>query len=411
MAIETEKGKAGENQELLPPEHVDKTPGSRPRNKVLLASVAAVVCIAVLVVGILVRVHQRWAVRTVTAAMAEPQVSVVLPKPAAPSQEIVLPGNVQPYITSPIYARINGYLKKWFFDIGAHVKKGQLLAIIEAPEVDQQVEQSRSNLLTARANLDLAKITMDRYQGLLSSHAVSQQDVDTATGSYNANKATVEAYQANVRSLEATQSFEKVYAPFDGIITARNTDIGDLINAGSSSVARTDLFHMSQTDILRVYVSVPEQYARAATPGLKAQLVVPESPGQRFEGTLVRTSEAIIYTTRTLLVEIDVDNKTGALFAGAYAEVHLSVPDPNPSYRIPVNTLIFRGNPLQVAVVKDNKVEIRQVAPGRDFGSEIEILHGLNADDQIIVNPPDSIVSGENVQITSSSLKTGAPLK
>jgi RND family efflux transporter MFP subunit len=410
MSIHTENGKADENEELVPSERTEHAPGSRRRSKVLFA-VAAILFIAVLVIGILIRLRDQKSVRAVTAEMADPQVSVVSPKAAGSSQEIVLPGNVQPYITSPIYARTNGYLKKWFFDIGAHVKKGQLLAIIEAPEVDQQVEQSRSNLLTAQANLALAKITMDRYNGLLSSHAVSQQDADTATGSYNANKAIVEANQANVKQLEAIQSYEKVYAPFDGIITARNTDIGDLINAGSSATPRTDLFHMSQTDVLRVYVSVPEQYARAATPGLKAQLVVPESPGQRFEGTLVRTSEAIIYQTRTLLVEVDVENKTGVLFAGAYAEVHLSVPDPHPAYLIPVNTLIFRGNTLQVGIVKDGKVEIRQVMPGRDFGAEIEILHGLNADDQIIVNPPDSIVTGEKVQITSSSLKTGAPLK
>jgi RND family efflux transporter MFP subunit len=408
MPIQTEHGKPGENQELFPPERMEPT---RPRSKVLVASVAGVAFIVVLAVGILIRIHERRSVRVVTAAMANPQVSVTLPKQAAPAQEIVLPGNVQPYINSPIYARTNGYLKKWFFDIGAHVKKGELLAIIEAPEVDQQVEQSRSNLLTAKANLALAKITMDRYEGLLSSHAVSQQDADNATGTYNANKAIVDANLANVKQLEAIQSYQKVYAPFDGIITARNTDIGDLINAGSSSIPRSDLFHMSQTDQLRVYVNVPEQYARATTPGLKAQLVLPSFPGRHFEGTLVRTSEAIIYSTRTLLVEIHVDNRSGALFAGAFSEVHLSVPNAEPAYLIPVNTLIFRGNNLQVGVVKDGKVQIRQVMPGRDFGSEIEIVHGLNADDQIILNPPDSIVSGETVEITSSTLKTGAPLK
>lgn len=410
MPIQIENGKASEDQELLPPECMKSTPGSRPRSKVLYAAVAATLFMAVLAIGILIRIHERRTVRAVTAEMANPQVSVVLPKKAEPAQEIVLPGNVQPYVSSPIYARTSGYLKKWYFDIGTHVKKGQLLAVIEAPEVDQQVEQARSNLLTAKANLELAKITMDRYQGLLSSHAVSQQDADNATGTYNANKAIVEANMANVKQFEALQSYEKVYAPVDGIITARNTDIGDLINAGSSSVPRSDLFHISQPDQLRVYVNVPEQYARAATPGLKAQLVLPSFPGRRFEGTLVRTSEAIIYSTRTLLVEIHVDNRTGALFSGSFAEVHLSLPDPEPNYLIPVNTLLFRSNALQVAVVKDGKVEIRPVMAARDFGSEIEIVHGLNADDQIIVNPPDSIVRGEKVEITSPKLKTGAPI-
>src|SRR5215469_16720970 len=248
MPIKTENGKAGQQQELLPLEGIENTRRSRPRSKVLYAAVAAVIFMAVLAIGILIRIHDRRTVRAVTAEMANPQVSVVLPKKAAAAQEIVLPGNVQPYVSSPIYARTSGYLKKWYFDIGAHVKRGQLLAVIEAPEVDQQVEQSRSNLLTAKANLELAKITMDRYQGLLSSHAVSQQDADNATGTYNANKAIVEADTANVKQLEAIQSYEKVYAPFDGIITARNTDIGDLINAGSSNVPRTDLFHLSQPD-------------------------------------------------------------------------------------------------------------------------------------------------------------------
>lgn len=382
----------------------------RRRSKALIV-VAALLFLVVLGAGIAIRLRDRRAVSAVTAQMADPQVSVVSPKQAAPVQEIVLPGNVQPYVSSPIYSRVNGYLKKWYFDIGSRVKKGQLLAVIETPEVDQQVEQARSNLLTAQANLALAKITMDRYQGLLSSHAVSQQDADNATGTYNANKAIVEANQANVKQLEATQSFQRIFAPFDGIITARNTDIGDLINAGSSSAPGTDLFHMSQPNQLRVYVNVPEQYARATTPGLKAQLVLPSFPGRRFQGTLVRTSEAIYASTRTLLVEIFVDNQTGALFTGSFAEVHLSLPTPEPAFLIPVNTLLFRTNALQVAVVKDGKVEIRQITPGRDFGDQIEVVHGLNADDQIISNPPDSIVTGEKVQITGSSLKTGAPLK
>jgi RND family efflux transporter MFP subunit len=384
-------------------------PTKKPRRRgVRPFVVAAILFLAVLAGGIALRIRDRRAVRAVTAQMADPRVTVVLPKQAAPVEEIVLPGNVQPYVSSPIYARTNGYLKSWYFDIGAHVKKGQLLAVIDAPEVDQQVEQARSNLLTAQANLKLSEITMKRYQGLLATHAVSQQDADNATGTYNANKAIVEANQANVKQLEALQSFQRIYAPFDGIITARNTDIGDLINAGSSTTPRTDLFHIAQPDQLRVYVNVPQQYSRATTPGLKAQLVLPEFPGRRFQGTLVRTSEAIFVSTRTLLVEISVDNRTRTLLSGSFAEVHLALPDPRPAYLIPVNTLIFRTNSLQVGVVNNGKVELRQIIPGRDFGNEMEVLSGLNANDQIIVNPPDSIAAGETVEIVKTPQPGGA---
>jgi RND family efflux transporter MFP subunit len=331
-------------------------------------------------------------------------VSVVLPKQTAPAQEIILPGNVQPFITSPIYARTNGYLRKWYFDIGAHVKKGQLLAVIETPEVDQQLQQARSNLLTAQANLDLASITKARYQGLIKTNAVSQQDVDNAVGTYNANKAIVEADQAAVDEYAALVSFEKVYAPFDGVITARNTDIGDLINSGSSSNVKTDLFHIAQPGKLRVYVNVPEEYSQGVKTGMTADLVLTEFPGRKFQGKLVRTAEAINQTTRTLLIEIDVDNPTGKLFTGSYAEVHLAVPTENSTFIIPVNTLIFRSEGLHVGIVRDGRVEVSPVTAGHDFGNEIEIVAGLKANDQVIVNPPDSILSGQKVQIVQASL-------
>lgn len=257
--------------------------------------------------GIRSRVKDNADLRAVTNEMAVPSVSVVLPKRAAPAQEIVLPGNIQPFISSPIYARTDGYLKKWYFDIGAHVKAGQLLAVIQTPEVDQQLAQARAALATAQANLELARVTRDRYQGLLTKHAVAQQDVDNAVGTYNANKAIVEADQANVQRYEALVSFEKVYAPFDGVITARNTDIGDLINAGSSAGPKTDLFHIAQPGTLRVYVNVPEEYSRAIKPSeTVADIVLAELPGQKFPGKVVRTAEAISGTTRTLLVEIDL---------------------------------------------------------------------------------------------------------
>jgi RND family efflux transporter MFP subunit len=358
-----------------------------------------------LVSGIRSRVKDRQNLRTMTDATAVPSVSVVQPKRAAPAEEIILPGNIQPFISSPIYARTDGYLRKWYFDIGAHVKAGQLLALIETPEVDQQLAQARATLATAQANLELSQITMDRYQALLSKHAVAQQDADNAVGSYNANKAIVDADRANVQRYEALVSFEKVYAPFDGIITARNTDIGDLINAGSNAVAKTDLFHIVQAGMLRVYVNVPEEYSQGVKVGqASADIVLAEFPGRRFAGKLVRTANAINPTTRTLLVEIDVPNPSDTLLSGSYAEVHLKVPSQNSTYLLPVSSLLFRTDKLQVGVVKEGKVTIVDVTPGHDLGAEIEIVAGLRPDDQVVVNPPDSLVSGQEVRIVNATL-------
>ena len=371
----------------------------------LIGLIIAGIFAGVLIVGIRSRLRAEATLRTVTQQMAEPSVSVVLPKQAAPAEEIILPGNVQPLISSPIYARTDGYVKKWYFDIGAHVKAGQLLAIIETPEVDQQLAQARATVDTAKANLELSQITMDRYRGLLLKHAVSQQDVDNAVGSYNANKAILEADQASEQRYAALVSFEKVYAPFDGVITARNTDIGDLINSGSNTVARTDLFHISQTGVLRVYVNVPQEYSQGIKPGeTGADIVLAEFPGRRFPGKLVRTAEAINLTTRTLLVEVDVSNPKGPLLTGSYAEVHLKIPAQFPTYLLPVSALLFRSDKLQVGVVKDGKVSITDVTPGHDFGAEIEIVAGLKPGDQVVMNPPDSLVTGQAVQIAQATL-------
>jgi RND family efflux transporter MFP subunit len=337
--------------------------------------------------------------------LAVPSVSVVQPKPAAPAQEIILPGNIQPLISSPVYARTDGYLTKWYFDIGAHVKAGQLLATIQSPEIDEQLAQARSTLATAQANLKLAEITKTRYGAMFEKHAVSQQDRDNADGTYSANKAIVDADNANMRHYEALVSFEKVYAPFDGVITARNTDIGDLINAGSNSAPKTDLFHIAQTGTLRVYVNVPEEYSRGVKPGeTGADIVLSEFPGQKFPGKVVRTSESINGITRTLLTEIDLPNPKNTLLTGSYAEVHLHVPSENPTFLIPVNTLIFRSEHLQVGVVRNGKVELTDLIPGHDFGSEIEVVSGLKADDPVVVNPPDSLVSGQQVNIVKATL-------
>jgi len=367
-------------------------------------TIAVIVVAALLASGIWSRVRARTRLKAETAQMALPSVSVVPPQRTAPAQELVLPGNVQPFITSPIYSRTNGYLKKWYFDIGAHVKKGQLLAVVETPEVDQQLEQARANLLTAQANLELAAITKKRYEGLLKPHAVSQQDVDNAVGTYNANKAIVAADQASVDQYSALVSFEKIYAPFDGVITARNTDIGDLINSGNTGNVKTDLFHIAQPGMLRVYVNVPEEYSRGIKVGMTADLSLAEFPDQKFKGTVVRTADAIAMTTRTLLIEVDVQNPTGTLLTGSYAEVHLAVPTRASTFLIPVNTLIFRSEGLHVGIVKDGKVEIAAVTAGHDFGNQIEIVSGLKAGDQVIVNPSDSIVHGQQVQIVQATL-------
>ena len=306
-----------------------------------IAVLALAIVAAIVVSGILPRIHARADLDKETAEMAIPTVSVVHPKRGAPAQEVVLPANVQAYIDSPIYARTNGYLKHWYVDIGAHVKAGQLLADIETPEVDQQLRQSRADLATAEANLNLSKITADRYQDLLKTDSVSKQDTDNAVGDYAAKQATVQSAQANVKRLEELQSFEKIYAPFDGVITARNTDIGALIDSGSSGGTRTELFHIAQPDKLRVYVNVPEVYSQAAKPGLTAELALSEFPGRLFPGTLVRTAEAIDQSTRTLLVEIRVNNPTGTLLSGAYAEVHLKLPTATSAFILPVNALLF----------------------------------------------------------------------
>jgi len=388
--------------EILPRPNNDRP---ARRRGLVIAVVVAGLAGGVLIFGIWSRVRAEGHLRTVTQQLAVPSVSVVLPKRTAPAEEVTLPGNIQPYIASPIYARTDGYLKAWYFDIGARVKKGQLLAVIQTPEVDEQLAQARSTLVTAQANLALAQITRDRYQSLLTKHAVAQQDVDNAVGSYSATKAVVDADMANVRHFEALVSFEKVYAPFDGVITARNTDIGDLINSGSNTAPRTNLFDMVQPGVLRVYVNVPEEYSRGVKPGeTPADIVLAEFPDQQFPGKLVRTANAINATTRTLLAEIDVNNPKGTLLSGSYAEVHLKIPAQTSTFLLPVNSLIFRSQKLQVGVVKNGKIAITNVIPGHDFGAEIEIVAGLNPDDQVVVNPPDSLVSGQNVKVVQATL-------
>src|SRR6202171_5011899 len=371
------------------------------RGKALLLGAAAFAGIALLIYS---GIHSRAAAesrltkRTEEAAIST--VAVVFPQEGAPTQEIVLPGNTQAFSDAPIYARTSGYLKRWYFDIGAHVQKGQLLAEIETPEVDQQLLQARADLDTAQANLNIAKITAPRWQDLGNDGSVSQQETDQAVNNLSAVRAAAESSAANVRRLEQLQSFEKIYAPFNGIINARNTDIGALIDAGASTQPK-ELFHIAAIQKLRLYVSVPEVYSHSARPGAPATLTLDEFPGQTFHGTLVRNANSIDIASRTLLVEVDVENPTGQLLPGAYVFVHLKLPDQTRSVTIPSNALIFRQEGLQVGLVRNGKAELVPVKISRDYGNSVEIVSGLQPTDAVIVDPSDSLVAGMPVRLSS----------
>jgi RND family efflux transporter MFP subunit len=379
------------------------------KHGVLIAVIVLAIVAAVVIGGIVPRLRAKEALKKETYDLAVPTVNVARPRQGAPQMEIVLPGNMQAFTDSPVYARTNGYLKKWYVDIGGRVKAGQLLAEIETPEVDQQLQQARSQLNTAKANYNLAQITSKRYQELKGTDSVAQQDVDNAFGSERANAATVSAAEYQVRYLEQLESFKNIYAPFDGIITVRNTDVGHLINSGAGTTA-AELFHIAAIHTLRVYINVPQQFSPAAKTGLPATLTLQQFPGRQFKGQLVRTANAIDLATRTLLVEVDVDNPTGELLPGAFAEVHLAVPSGAPTFILPVSALIFRAQGLQVGVVRDgNHAQLANIILGRDFGSEVEVVSGLQADDQVIINPPDSLISGEEVRVAQQQPPAQSP--
>jgi RND family efflux transporter MFP subunit len=349
--------------------------------------------------GIGTRVAAESVLATDTKQDAIASVTVTYPTVSGTEQELALPGNTQPLSDAPIFARTDGYVKKWTYDIGAHVKLGDVLAEIETPEVDQQLLQARADLDTAKANLSLSTITASRYVALGKDGAVAKQDTDNAVGDMNAKKATADSAAANVKRLEQLQSFEKVVAPFDGVITARNTDVGQLVNAGSATGGK-ELFHMSATNTLRVFISVPEQYERAATNGTEATLTLNEFPGKTFRGKVVRNASSIDLSSRTLLVEVDVDNPTGELLPGAYVSVHLRLAEGTATaMMVPVATLVFRSAGLRAAVVRNGRAELVPIQTGRDFGDTIEVVSGLSLHDPLIVNPPDSLVSGMPVRI------------
>jgi RND family efflux transporter MFP subunit len=353
--------------------------------------------------GVVSRVRGREKIGQETSQEAIPVVRTAKPTASPASDELVLPGNVTAFIEAPIYARTSGYLKSWYTDIGTPVKRGQLLAEIETPEVDQQLRQSKSDLATAEANARIATSTDARWKGLLVNKAVSPQDAETRAASAEAAQAAAASAQANVGRLEELESFKRVVAPFDGVVTARNTDIGALINAGNGGAAQ-QLFTLAATNTLRVFVSVPQAYSRSAAPGVAAQLTLAEYPNRRFMGKIARNAESIDPTSRTLNTEVDVDNSTGELLPGAFAQVHLTLLAKAPSLLLPVNSLLFRAEGLQAGVVREGgKVQLVPIVIGRDYGTEVEVVSaGLTETDNVIVNPSDSLATGTIVRLANT---------
>lgn len=380
-----------------PSVETDKALSRKIRRYSLLLLVVALVLAAW---GEISRVMARNALSKETARDSMPTVVTITANRTSLGEDLVLPGAVQAFVEAPIYARTSGYLKAWHTDIGTQVKKGQLLAEIEAPEVDQQLTQAQADLETARANESLSSSTNKRWQGLLSTESVSKQDADEKAGDAAAKKAAVASAAANVARLRELESFKRVVAPFDGVVTARNTDIGALINAGQSS--GTELFRIADTHKLRIYVQVPEAYAAATKPGLEAELRFSEQANKRYVAQTVRTSNALDPALRTLQVELQLDNANHEVFPGAYAEVHFKLAGNAESLRLPANTVLFRAAGLQVATVDGARhIKLKSIVQGRDFGSTIEVLSGIEADDNVVVNPPDSIIDGVAVRIAS----------
>jgi membrane fusion protein, multidrug efflux system len=351
------------------------------------------------IVTIVSKLSEKKALAAETERLATPSVSLTHPTQEQSHEELVLPATVQAYKESPIYARTNGYVLHWYKDIGSHVNKGDLLADIDTPEVDQELLQARANRQQIQAQLGLAKSSAERWENLRKSDSVSQQEVDQQVSGYQQAQANLAASDANVRRLQQMEAFKPVYAPFSGVLTKRNIDVGALINAGNAGPDK-ELFDVAQVDPLRVYVNVPQTYSPAIKIGMKAFLEQGEYAGQQFEGQVVRTSESIDPTTRTLLAEIDVPNHNGKILPGAYAQVHFAAKINAPRLTVPINTLLFRAEGPRAAVVgSDNKVQLRPIGIGRDYGSAVEVVSGLQASDQIIVNPADSLEDGQQVNV------------
>lgn len=372
--------------------------GGVSKGLLLVLLVAAAVAGYVIYQGLRSRAAASTDLKKVTVASAVQTVSVIQPKITGGTQEVEVPGNMQAFIDTPIWARSSGYLRVWHVDIGAHVKAGQLLAEIESPETDQQLQQAKEDLSTAESNLKLAQITAERYNNLFKTDSVAKQDVDNAVQDQAAKTSAQKSALANVHRLEQLVSYEKIYAPFNGVITARNVDVGALVDAGANSPGK-ELFHLASTSTLRVYVNVPEAYSRAAESGAHAYLTLSEFPGRQFDGIIVRNAAAIDTASRTLLVEVDVKNPTGQLLPGSYVSVHLKLPSKVEAMTVPSNTLLFRSEGLRVAVVRNGHVALVPVTIGRDFGEDVELVSGITRNDAVIVDPSDSIVDGQAIHV------------
>lgn len=387
----------------------DGVPVSR-RPFVLTAAVVLLLALVLGITGVISRRHRSAALDRYTESTSAPTVTLEQPVVQQATQEIVVPGNMQAFTMAPIYARTTGYVKAWYHDIGSFVHKGELLAVIETPELDQELASAKADLATAQSNAGLAKVTAQRYQDLIGRNAVSQQDTDNAATQLDARNTQVASAAANVRRLEELQSFERIEAPFDGVITARNLDIGQLITttgstttAGAGTISgNKQIFDISAIRTLRVFINVPQVYAPDARNGAQATLTLPQYPGRSFPGKLVRSSDAVDPTTRTLLAEVDVDNRAGELLPGSYTEVHLKVSNSAKAMIVPASALILDPDGLRVATVDvRHHVHLVHVIPGRDFGATVEILSGLQPQDKVISIPPDSLTEGEEVRVVS----------
>jgi len=404
MSNESNSNAGRGTQKQTPHEGHDtqQAPAVKPIAKGIAVTTLVIVLIvfaALATFGILSRIHHTNVLARSTKELAAPVVIALTPKQGAASDAFALPGNVTAYTDSPIYARTSGYLTKWYHDIGSHVKKGELLAEIATPELDQQLAQAEADLGTAEANAKNAKAQAQRYQGLISTNAVSQQDTENFTNQATATASSVRSAQANVERLKQLQSFEKIYAPFDGVVTGRSIDTGQLIDTG----AARELFHMQALNTLRVYTNVPQMYSANLKRGTKIDISFPEHPERTFQGTLVTTSNAIDPASRTLLVEIDVDNRKGELLPGALAQVHFKAPSVQ-TFIVPVSAIIFRREGTQVGTVgPDNTAHMVPVTIGEDDGKTVQIVSGLKAGDLVIQDPPDSLIEGEKVNPQQAS--------
>jgi RND family efflux transporter MFP subunit len=378
------------------------------RRLFMAAAVPALLTAFAVFHGIHSRAETEAKLQGLAQGSAIPVVEVVHPRVGADGQEIALPGNAQAFTDTPIYARTSGYVDHWYVDIGAHVRQGQLLALIQTPELDQQLEQARADLKTAQANLEIAQITATRWQDLVKTNSVSQQETDQAVSDLNAKRALVDSNKANVERLEQLQAFERVIAPFEGVITVRNTDVGDLIQAGDNSAPK-ELFRLASIRKLRIYIPVPEVYAADVTNGQSVKVTLDAFPNKEFAGTVVRNSDAIDLNSRTLNVEVDVENPTGKLFPGAYAFVHLKVPASTGSVTLPSNALLFRSEGLRAGVVRDSHVMLTPITIGQDYGGAVEVLSGLTPNDAVIVNPSDSLANGAAVRVHTKPVGTVRP--